>query len=114
MPEEVEQSEAAIPLPQDIRDVQTIKHETCFLLSDRYGDVVAGSSAALGLYFRDTRFLSCWELRVNGIRPVYLHAEADRNYSMRIETTMPVELPALDGRRRTENLQVSRHRWLEG
>ena len=65
-------------VPQDIRAVQTIKHESMFLLSDRYGDIVDGSPAALGLYFRDTRFLSRWELRIDGQRPLYLHSAADR------------------------------------
>ena len=99
-------------VPQDIRAVQTIKHESMFLLSDRYGDIVDGSPAALGLYFRDTRFLSRWELRIDGQRPLYLHSAADRNYSMLIETTLPREELDEHGRRKTENLQVSRQRRL--
>jgi glycogen debranching enzyme len=98
--------------PQDIRAVQTIKHEGAFLLSDRYGDVEQDSAAALGLYFRDTRFLSRWELRVDGRRPLYLHAETARNYSMLVETNVPEEVHWKGGRRRVENLQISRHRWL--
>lgn len=114
MAQDLESPEGIEPLiPQDIRDVQTIKHEEVFLLSDRYGDVEEASPAALGLYFRDTRFLSRWELRVDGHRPLYLHAEADRNYSMLVETTLPAAMPALDGHKRTENLQISRFRWLE-
>jgi len=99
-------------VPQDIRAVQTIKHESMFLLSDRYGDIVDGSPAALGLYFRDTRFLSRWELRIDGQRPLYLHSAADRNYSMLIETTLPREKIDDHGRRKTQNLQVSRQRRL--
>src|SRR3989442_11613056 len=95
-------------VPQDIRAVKTIKHESMFLLSDRYGDIVDGSPAALGLYFRDTRFLSRWELRIDGQRPLYLHSAADRNYSMLIETTLPRAELDEHGRRKTENLQVSR------
>jgi len=99
-------------VPQDIRAVQTIKHEGMFLLCDRYGDIAERSPAALGLYFRDTRFLSRWELRVDGQRPLYLHSAADRNYSMLIETTMPHEEIDEQGRRKTQNLQVSRQRRL--
>jgi glycogen debranching enzyme len=104
---------APAPVPQDIRHVQTIKHEGLFLLSDRFGDIESDSPAALGLYFRDTRFLSRWVLRVDGKRPLYLHAEADRNYSMLVETTIPHEGIDLFGRKRVENVQVSRQRWLE-
>ena len=42
----------------DIRDVQVIKHDRAFFLSDRFGDVPEDNQAAIGLYFRDTRFLS--------------------------------------------------------
>jgi glycogen debranching enzyme len=103
--------DAAAPL--DIRDVLTIKHEGLFMLSDRHGDVTGDGASALGLYFRDTRFLSRLELRVDGRRPVWLHAEADRNYSMLVETTVPYESLTAERNRRTENVQVSRHRWLE-
>jgi glycogen debranching enzyme len=105
--------EAATPAA-DIRDVQTLKHEGLFQLCDRYGDITEEPDAALGLYFRDTRFLSRWLLLVDGRRPLPLHAEADRNFSMLVETTYACERPMPDGRRRTENVQISRHRWLEG
>ena len=88
-PTEAEPAETYVP--QDIRAVQTIKHEGMFLLCDRYGDIAERSPAALGLYFHDTRFLSRWELRIDGQRPLYLHSAADRNYSMLIETTLPRE-----------------------
>jgi glycogen debranching enzyme len=106
-------AEDAAPVPQDIRDVLTLKHEGLFLLTDRFGDVIEGSTAALGMYFRDTRFLSCFELRIDGRRPLWLHAEADRNYSMLVETTMTFEHVEPSGTRHIENVQVSRHGWLE-
>jgi glycogen debranching enzyme len=98
--------------PQDIRAAQTIKHEGMFLLSDRYGDISEGNAAALGLYYHDTRFLSRWELRVDGQRALYLHSAADRNYSMLIETILPREEIDEQGRVKTQNLQISRHRRL--
>src|ERR1044072_861645 len=98
-------------VPQDIRSVQTIKHESMFLLCDRYGDIDDGA-AALGLFFRDTRFLSEWQLRIDGHRPLYLHSAADRNYSMLIETTFPREELDEQGRWKRHNLQVSRQRHL--
>lgn len=123
MPEEVEQqpvgdgldhTDEPVREPTDIRHVLTIKHDGLFMLSDRFGDVVPDDGAALGMYFRDTRFLSRWELRIDDRRPLFLHAEADRNYSMLVETTLPNEHITPDGKRKVENLQVSRHRWLEG
>jgi glycogen debranching enzyme len=45
-------------------DTVTLVEGATFFLSDRHGDVVAGGSH--GLFFRDTRVLSRWELRVDG------------------------------------------------
>jgi glycogen debranching enzyme len=45
-------------------DTVTLVEGATFSLSDRHGDVVAGGSH--GLFFRDTRVLSRWELRVDG------------------------------------------------
>ncbi|MBI4729103.1 MAG: amylo-alpha-1,6-glucosidase [Acidobacteria bacterium] len=106
-------TDEAPPEPLDIRGVLTIKHDRLFLLCDRYGDIGEPNAAALGLYFRDTRFLSRWELLVDGRRPVYLHSEADRNYSMLVQTTLPLARMDPHGGETHENVSVSRHRWLE-
>ena len=99
--------------PLDIRDVQTIKHDRVFLLCDRHGDIPDKNMAALGLYFRDTRFLSRYELEIDGMRPTYLHSEVDRNYSMLVEATLPVTSVDPTGVETKKNVSVSRHRWLE-
>lgn len=101
------------PSPIDIRDVQTIKHDRVFMLCDRYGDMPKGNLAALGLYFRDTRFLSHYELLIDGMRPTYLHSEVDRNYSMLVETTLPIISVDPSGVETGKNVSISRHRWLE-
>src|SRR5688572_27624269 len=99
--------------PLDIRDVQTIKHDRVFLLCDRHGDIPDKNMAALGLYFRDTRFLSRYELEIDGMRPTYLHSEVDRNYSMLVQATLPVTSVDPTGVETKKNVSVSRHRWLE-
>jgi glycogen debranching enzyme len=101
------------PSPIDIRDVQTIKHDRVFMLCDRYGDMPKDNMAALGLYFRDTRFLSHYELLIDGMRPTYLHSEVDRNYSMLVETTLPIISVDPSGVETGKNVSISRHRWLE-
>jgi hypothetical protein len=63
----------------DIRDVQVIKHDRAFFCSDIFGDVPEGNEAALGLYYRDTRFLSRFELSVGDVRPLLLHSSPERN-----------------------------------
>ena len=57
--------------PHDGR-LRTLKHGDSFALLDRHGDVVAGPSGVLGLYHRDTRHLSRFELQGEGWRPLLL------------------------------------------
>src|SRR6266536_334632 len=96
----------------DIRDVQVIKHGRSFLLCDERGDVPAGNDAALGLYHRDTRFLSRLELTCGDLRPLVLHSSVARNYAQVVELAYPLRVQGEDGYERKENLSLSRHRVL--
>ena len=96
----------------DIRDVHVIKHGRGFLLTDDRGDVPEGNTAALGLYFRDTRFLSRYELSLNHMRPLVLHSSAARNYAHDVELAYPYRWTGSDGLVYKENLALSRSRVL--
>src|SRR5918999_3897035 len=98
----------------DIRDVQVVKDDRTFLVTDRQGNVPEGNSAALGLYHRDTRFLSGLELDVSGLAPVLLHSSTERNYSQIVELTYPFETIDVEGVHRKENVSVQRFRVLSG
>lgn len=103
----------AKPAPvTDIRDVQVIKHDRAFFLSDRFGDVPEENQAALGLYYRDTRFLSRLELTVNDLRPVLLHSSTERNYWQMVELAYPITVVDPTGFEAQENIAVSRSRLL--
>jgi glycogen debranching enzyme len=98
----------------DIREVQVIKDDRTFLVTDRFGDVPDGNTAALGLYHQDTRFLSGLELVVNDMTPLLLHSSTERNYSQIVELTFPFESIDREGVHRKENVSVQRHRVLSG
>src|SRR6266540_4125157 len=83
------------PPATDIRDVQVIKHDRAFFMSDRFGDVPEENQAALGLYYRDTRFLSKLELTLGELRPILLHSSTERNYSQIVELAFPPSWPTL-------------------
>src|SRR6185503_10771737 len=101
----------AKPAPvTDIRDVQVIKHGRLFFLSDRLGDVAEENRSALGLYFRDTRFLSRFELTVNDTRPILLYSSTERNYWQIVELSYPVTAVDPLGFETQENIAVSRSR----
>jgi glycogen debranching enzyme len=78
--------------PTDIREVQFIKHDRAFFASDRFGQVPAENRAGLGLYVRDTRFLSRLELGLDELDPILLHSAAELNYKHAVVLAYP--LPA--------------------
>src|SRR5436309_12448197 len=100
------------PPVTDIRDVQVIKHDRSFFLSDTNGDVPEGNTAALGLYHKDTRFLSRLELTMNRARPLLLHSSTERNYSQLVELAFPFRAIDPQGFEHKENITLSRYRLL--
>jgi glycogen debranching enzyme len=98
----------------DIREVQVIKEDRTFFLTDRFGDVTAENTAALGLYHKDTRFLSTFELSVNDHQPLLLHSSTERNYSQLVELAHPYWVMDEEGGERRENVSIQRARVLAG
>jgi glycogen debranching enzyme len=63
---------AAPPAPRDIRETLVVKEGDLFFLTDVEGNVPERNPNGLGLYLADTRFLSRYELVVEGLRPTIL------------------------------------------
>ncbi len=72
----------------DLGNVQVLKHENVYLLTDQFGDIHP-DSRGLGLYRGDTRILSCSAVRVAGVRPVLLQGSMGGNYRGTIHLTNP-------------------------
>lgn len=70
-------------------DYRVIKENDLFLLTDREGNIPEHHPYGLGLYTKDTRFLSKWDLRINGKKPVLLSSDAAENYVATILLTNP-------------------------
>ena len=64
-----------------------IKEGDLFLYTNELGQVPGTENSALGLYYRDTRYLSRFELTIAGRQPVLLSASADRGYAATVELT---------------------------
>ena len=54
------------------RPLRNLKHGDAFAVLDSYGDIGAVKDTAEGLFYRDTRYLSHYELRIEGKRPLLL------------------------------------------
>ena len=64
-----------------------IKEGDLFLYTNELGQVPGTENSVLGLYYRDTRYLSRYELTIAGRQPVLLSASADRGYAATVELT---------------------------
>jgi glycogen debranching enzyme len=61
---------------------RVLKHGDTFAVFDRNGDIHPYGAGELGLYHDGTRFLSHFELRVNGERPMLLHSTLKQDNSL--------------------------------
>jgi len=75
--------------PREIEEssYEVLKEGDLFLTSRPDGDIPAENMAGLGLYFRDTRYLSCLEHFINNTRPVLLSSATRGSHFSQIELT---------------------------
>ncbi|MDQ6773161.1 MAG: amylo-alpha-1,6-glucosidase [Candidatus Dormibacteraeota bacterium] len=79
-----------------LEDRVILKHNDVMVVTDRNGDIPAGNIGGLGIYRSDTRFLSTYELRLNGERPILLNNSVDRAYMATFQLVNP-KSPASEG-----------------
>ncbi|OIJ17059.1 amylo-alpha-1,6-glucosidase [Anaerobacillus alkalilacustris] len=70
-------------------DYRVIKENDLFLLTDTSGNIPENHPYGLGLYTKDTRFLSKLDLKINGEEPILLSSSANENYYATIMLTNP-------------------------
>jgi glycogen debranching enzyme len=75
-------------LSEDIVSLLATKEGDMFLYCEREGDLRSGR-AGMGLYYRDTRFLSDYRMQIGGRAPVLLSASAERAYMSYVDLTNP-------------------------
>ncbi|MGH6839784.1 MAG: amylo-alpha-1,6-glucosidase [Methylocella sp.] len=92
-------ADATIELPQHYieiegslvqRSLRTLKDGDAFAVFDNYGDIGVIGTGPEGLYFNDTRFLSWYELRFEGKRPLLLSSVVqDDNAALSVNLANP-------------------------
>ncbi|CEG25755.1 amylo-alpha-1,6-glucosidase [Bacillus sp. B-jedd] len=70
-------------------DYRVIKEDDLFLLTDNKGNIPVDHPYGLGLYTKDTRFLSRFNVLINGEEPILLASDAAENYMAKILLTNP-------------------------
>ncbi|MFG6494568.1 amylo-alpha-1,6-glucosidase [Fictibacillus sp. UD] len=68
---------------------RVIKENDLFFLTDDKGNIPKENDYGLGLYTKDTRFLSKFDVKINGQDPILLSSSADENYMAKILLTNP-------------------------
>jgi glycogen debranching enzyme len=86
---------------------RTLKNQSFFLVDAPDGMIPRGNDAGLGLYHRDTRFLSCFELTLNGTEPVPLLSSTETGYLSTLVYTNRA-FPTGQGRVPEESVQLRR------
>jgi glycogen debranching enzyme len=66
-----------------------VKEGDTFLYTDLEGNLDHGGSYGLGLYARDTRFLSHFRMTISGRDPVLLSSSSERGYMSHVDLTNP-------------------------
>jgi len=78
------------------RALRSLKHEDAFAVFDDYGDIGVGRAGPEGVYFNDTRFLSWYELRFEGMRPLLLSSDVqDDNAALSVDLAIPTFTPMM-------------------
>lgn len=80
-------SQTQAPKPVAATDIDrarfVIKHGRYFLVVDNAGTAPADNAMGAGLYADDTRFLSTWQMQLNGQKPVLLYANTEEGFAAR-------------------------------
>jgi glycogen debranching enzyme len=72
------------------RALRNLKHGDAFAVLDSFGDIGTVGDTAEGLFYRDTRFLSHFELRLEGQRPLLLSSVVHEDKAaLSVELTNP-------------------------
>src|SRR5919197_3895241 len=83
-------AEAAPVLVTDLASkTLAVKEGETFLYTDLEGNLDHGGDYGLGLYSRDTRFLSLFRMRISGRDAVLLSSSAERAYMSYVDLTNP-------------------------
>ena len=97
-----------------LADALVIKNEDLFFLTEADGQVPIRNGHGLGLYFHDCRYLSGYELKLDGVLPDALGGAAGRGFMATLALANPDLRMTNDRVLRKEEIGIQWHRLLEG
>lgn len=102
--------------PADVEstvETHVIKEQDLFMLTDVDGNIPDGNRQGLGLYLRDTRFLSTYDLSLDGVRPTVLFSSAEKNCLLSVDLTNP-DIEQESATIRSQTIGINRRRLMQG
>jgi glycogen debranching enzyme len=101
------------PLSLVERILHPLKQGDCFAVLDRNGDIGAVPGTPEGIFFRDTRYLSRFEMRFQGRRPLLLESVLqDDNAALSVDLTNPDIDPHEEHGIQRDTIAISRTKFL--
>ena len=101
------------PLSLVERVLRPLKQGDCFALFDANGDMGLAPGLPDGVYFRDTRYLSRFEMRFENQRPLLLESVLhDDNAALSVDSTNPDIRPHEEGGLRRDAIAINRTKFL--
>jgi len=94
-----------------LEDRVILKENRVYAVSDSAGDMPIGNEYGFGLYHLDTRFLSGFQVRLDGCPPILLSSSVDRAYVATFQLVNPV-LERAEGTIARQTLSLRRTRFL--
>ncbi|WP_416673025.1 amylo-alpha-1,6-glucosidase [Egbenema bharatensis] len=110
-----------IPIPEwpctitkQLQPTLTVKDDDLFLITDTLGNIAGclddETDMSLGLFCKDTRFLSRLELQINGLSPILLSSTAQRGFGISVLCANPY----VEGCFQAETVGIQRDIVLQG
>jgi glycogen debranching enzyme len=93
-------------------DRHVLKEHQMFLVSDAAGDIAAHNVDGQGLYWRDTRFLSLYELRLGPGQPQLLSSTGEHNFMTTLQFGNPAFQTADGQTVPARSISIRRNRFL--
>lgn len=93
-------------------DQCVLKENELVMVSDDQGDMPEGRRR-LGLYYRDMRYLSLFEMKVNGQRPRLLSSSSEQNYVCDIQMANPTIALADGAMALARTISIRRSRFIK-
>ncbi|MDP2935979.1 MAG: glycogen debranching N-terminal domain-containing protein, partial [Dehalococcoidia bacterium] len=108
----IEQNEPAAIA--NIQDALVIKEGDLFLLTNREGEIPRQNTSGFGLYHQDTRYLSAYEVFIEGVKPIVLLSTAELGFSAEQEMTNPLIYNHLGRPIMKQTIAIRRERLVDG